>query len=620
MAISDLISGMTPETRASLELMLKHFRKTGDASAIEELYAIDYDRVPVEIDQFLEDDYYLGGCVKGLAKAWRDELREIFAPDSPITTLFITGAIGAGKTTASAICLARKLYELSCLKDPAQFYGLLPRSKIVLGIYSVTLEKADDITTLLKMYLDTSPYFRENCPRKLRPDDPIFLPTKNLEVPVGSLATHALGDNVLGFVLDEANFYKKTKAADNPNETTRAHQLFNEAQNRIVSRFSKYGSTPGFVILISSRKFQSSFLDEKIEAAQTDQSMAKTTKVISLALWQAKNPDEFSGESFDVLVGTEQYASRVLEQDEIPPEGGHVVRVPEEYRMQFQADPDLALRDIAGVSTVGSRAFFPVMERLRACIDPSRQHPFTKPEFTIKFGKGSEISDFAIERLLCRIDHSEWIPIIHPEIERHVHLDLAYSQECIGFAMGHPSVTPNALEGMYLDIMLRIRSPTSGEIDLMAPIKFVRWLKSHGYKISHVSFDQFQSRLPIQLLLQAGFNASLLSVGLMHYNHLKTGFNERRIMMYEYAPLLDEASHLQRGADGDRPGHAPGFFDDVLDAVAAVYSRCNKIASASVKKGTTAKDKVIFAGIGDRGPVMMRSGSDLEDSMLPSDW
>lgn len=610
MALADLLMKMPPDVRQTLEDMVKQIQKSGSLSALQELYAMDYEREPVPIRTFLEDDYYLGSSVRNLHENWKTQFDDIFATDSTYTTLIFTGSIGCGKTTAAAVCLTRKLYELTCLKDPAEFYGLLPKSKIVFGLFNITMEKADDISEKMKQFIDASPYFREVCPRKSRPDDPIYIPSKNIEVSVGSLATHALGDNILAFVLDEANFYKKVKDADNPTEKTRAHQLVNEANTRLVSRFMKHGSTPGLVILISSRKFQSSFLDEKIDRVRTDPMEQNVTKVVEFALWQTKPASDFTGKHFDVLVGTEHYPSRVLEQDEVLPEDAEVVTVPEEYRQPFNDDADLALRDIAGISTVGSKAFFPVMDRIFQCLDSSRKHPFTKPVFSTPLGSNVKIESFFEERKLCRIVQSKWVPLVNPSVPRHVHLDLAYSEENLGFVMGHPCMTMDGKMGAYIDFMLRIVPPIKGEIELGTSIEFLKYLRAHGFMIEKITFDQFQSRMPIQLLIQAGFDAELLSVDLLHYVHLKTCINEKRISMYEYAPVLRELKSLQRDLEGGRPSHPQGEFDDVSDALAAVVSRCYNIQKSSVKKGKVSKDKVRIRGA--VGPMVISSVGGVE--------
>jgi len=566
---------------------------------------MDYDRKIIDARQFLEDDYYLGKSVKNLSETWKVEFEQIFAPDSQIGTCVFTGSIGCGKTTMAACCFTRKLYELTCLKDPAAFHGLLPKSKIIFGIYNVTLDKADDCSNLIEQYIHESPYFQEECQLRTRPRYPLFFPDKRLELSSGSLSTHALGDNVLGFILDEVNFFKKVQSPDSVTETTRAHQLFNEARTRQVSRFMKAGRVPGLNILLSSRKFQSSFLDEFIEKVKMDPEMQKTTKVVELALWQTKNPDDFCGDSFEVLVGTDHYASRMLEEDEVVPADGKVVRVPVEYREQFVLDPDLALRDIAGVSTSGSTAFFPVKQKILNCVDKMRTHPFTRPVISIPLMSGRSIDEFFQERKLCRIENSVWTPIVHPKAERHVHVDLAYSEECIGITMAHPYMMHDSRFGVYTDFLLRIKPPSKGELEIGAVIEFLKLLKgTYRFNIKKVTFDQFQSRMPIQLLLQAGFAAELLSIDLVHFNHLRTCFAERRINMYEYGPLIEELEGLQKNPEGGRPHHKPGELDDVSDSMAGVVSRCYNIPTTRNKKGEVKKDKVILPNIDATSLIM----------------
>jgi len=598
---------LRPTTRKALDQILINIQETESLNILDSLNALDYEREVVPPRQFLEDDYYLGKSVKHLSETWKVEFDEIFHPDSTIGTLVLTGSIGCGKTTFSACCLARLAYELSCLHDPAHFFGLLPRSKIIFGIYNVTLDKADDLTNVVEEFIKESPYFQENCPVRERPRYPLYFSSKRIEISTGSLSTHALGDNVLSFVLDEVNFFKKVQNPDAANQKTRAHSIFNEARTRQISRFQRGSKVSGLNILISSRKYQTSFLDEFIEKAKSDPEISKHVKVVELALWQVKNPEDFSGEYFEVLIGTEHYASRVLEFEEVIPSGGEVVKVPVEYRDPFVTDPDLALRDIAGVSTAGSTAFFPVKDRIINCIDHNRTHPFTRPVVTIPLMSDRTIDEFFQERKVCRIEHSVWTPLVHPNAERHVHIDLAYSEECIGMTMAHPYTMNDSRFGVYVDFMLRIKPPTVGELELGCVLKFLQLLKStYRYRIKKVTFDQFQSRMPIQLLLQAGFEAEQLSIDLVHYTHLKTCFNERRINMYEYAPLLEECDGLQKDPAGGRPHHKSEAeeFDDVTDSLAGAVSRCYNVTSARVKKGTVKKDKVHLPRV-DAGPIVM---------------
>jgi len=591
----DLTSLSSNEAKAYYKI-LDELSATGESETLEQLWAADYERKPVSIREFIENEYYIGEHVKDLSENWKKELEVIFDPLSRKYVLIFTGSIGCGKSTAAAICQCYKLYELSCLKEPAKFYGLLPGTTIVFGIYSLTLDKADDTVGLMKQYIDTSPYFKEHMPRK--PLKSTFeFPSKNIEVSVGSLENHALGDSILSFSIDEANFHKKAKSAD-PAEKTRAYQLYNQARIRLASRFMRFGKVPGLIILISSKKFQSSFIDERIRDANEKPEIAEITHVVSFALWQTKRPQDFSGKTFDVLVGNEYYNSRVLEDDEVVPTGCDVVSAPIEYLELFIADADLALRDIAGVSTVGSSAYFPVKQRIMDCID-SRVHPFTKEVVYLPFGENLKLSEFVNVTALTKIAQSVRIPKVRPNILRYLHIDIAYTEENVGITMAHPFLMPDNQYGAYIDFMLQVRPPVIGEIDLPALVEFVVFLRSIGFNISKVSFDQYQSRTLIQLLKQQGFESEVIPGELANYTHLKALFNSGRVQMYEYQPLLDEIDTLEKDPDGGRPHHNAYGTDDLLDSLTSVVAQCfhiheKKKKSTTIDRMQTVQHETIF--------------------------
>ena len=93
-----------------------------DLSPIENLYRVDYDEIPVSIDEFLENDYYLGKVYnngKNIYPYWRKFLHNFFHdnPDKSFEVA-LTGAIGVGKTTIASIALIYLMYRTMCLKDP----------------------------------------------------------------------------------------------------------------------------------------------------------------------------------------------------------------------------------------------------------------------------------------------------------------------------------------------------------------------------------------------------------------------------------------------------------------------------------------------------------------------
>ena len=119
----------------------------------------------------------------------------------------MTGAIGTGKTTIAMLAMAYALHRLSCLRDPARYYGLLAESTIVFTIFSITKRQvADAGYSKLKGYIDSSPYFRFDFPRAPKIDSQLdFGRTTGTPVKVisGSQNLHALGLDVFSFAMDE---------------------------------------------------------------------------------------------------------------------------------------------------------------------------------------------------------------------------------------------------------------------------------------------------------------------------------------------------------------------------------------------------------------------------------
>lgn len=96
-------------------------------------------------------------------------------------------------TTVAMLALAYKLYFISCLRNPAGYYGLLPDSLMVFGIYSITKRQvADTGYYKLRGWLDSSPYFRFKFPRSRKIDSKIVFLQQNLQVIPGCVAEGTL--------------------------------------------------------------------------------------------------------------------------------------------------------------------------------------------------------------------------------------------------------------------------------------------------------------------------------------------------------------------------------------------------------------------------------------------
>jgi hypothetical protein len=562
-----------------LRRMLRQLTRGKGASTVREQIEQDiYETSPVDVETFVRHPHYLGKIVRHLSERWVDELKKVFDDNSSVVTWVFTGAIGVGKTTVSTIAQCYKIYRLCCLNNPQLFYDLNPADRIVFALFNITLRKGETGYDLFRYYLENSPWFQENCPVRKRPADPILLPKKNVSVVLGSLSTHALGEHIFGFTMDEANFFKSR--ADVEGET-RAHAIYQQAYTRTVSRYlQKGGSVPGLMCLISSRKTQSAFLEEQIEKARNQ--TKKTLHVSSFALWDIRS-EKIGKRRFRVMVGDDKRSSRILENDELAPKGYRVIQVPEEFRDRFEWDVDDSLRDIAGVATTGTFHFFPRREFLERCVDSRLFHPFgVSVVDTLGLRMQNNLSEYIDEDRMFCVRNSLRQPRLSPGSPRYVHCDIGLTQDALGLACCHRTKINGQL-AVEFDFMIRIKAPSGDEVHLDKIIGFLKYLRANGMPIRSVTYDRFQSRHSVQDLQVAGFEADFLSVKLEQYMTLKDLVSQGLCRWYRYEPLMKELRELVKDPDGQkRPNHPLDGSDDVADAVAASAWACHQSDASPV--------------------------------------
>ena len=537
----------------------------GPYNAIHDvLWEIDYHRKPVDIETFITDDHYLGKICKDLHPLWVDDLKTVFAPQSKIFEWIMTGAIGIGKTTLAMVALAYRLHCFSCLRDPPAYYGLLPQSLIIFGIYSITKRQVADTGYFkLRGYVDTSPYFQREFPRSNHIDSQIdFEKTtgKKLKVIPGSRELHALGLDLFSFSMDEVNFMREKTDKERGMIVGQAYDLYNATRTRIATRFIRPGGMiPGIMLLMSSRQAQTAFLERHLKQVQG----AESTHVSDYAIWETKAKTKFTKPRFKVEVGDRLSASRVLAKGDVPRKGSKVIEVPGEFRPDFAEDVDEALRNIAGVATFNVSPFIRDRASIYDAIRDGIPNPFTRNEIVLDVMDDVQLAEFFQMKLVCRVHQGRWVPRINPAAPRFGHTDLSLSGDCAGIAMGHVSgitqtertmddgtVSQEPKVFIILDFMLRIRPPSSSEIDLSKIRAF--WFYIHKFfPLRRVTFDGFQSADSMQLINKAkkpNLEAGLVSVDKtsMPYDSLRSAHFDRRIAMYRYNPYIDEVLDLER--------------------------------------------------------------------------
>ena len=567
-----------------------------DLSPIERLYKVDYDEIPVSIDEFLENDYYLGKVYnngKNIYPYWRNFLHNFFHdnPDKAFEVA-LTGAIGVGKTTIASIALTYLIYKTLCLKDPQKFYGLSANSPIVFVVMNLTLELAySGLYSLIVEAIKLSPWFCERVDIRGKYEFSITFP-KNVALMAGSQTTHTIGKNVLGAVLDEVNFSNAPKGSKNS-----VMDMYRNIRRRLESRFLKQGRMPGILMMVSSKNTELDFLEQYIQSIKHQ----KTTWVVDEPVYNIKPAETYVGERFKVAVGDKTKESYLIKEDdnidEVLERGYRIIEVPIEYKVAFEQDINDALKDIAGISAVSTSKLIPYAGRIDVCFDSKRRSPFFEEEIQLGLDSIEDIKDFLDDLSILRKD-------LHKP--RFAHIDIGLKGDRLGLAIVHSdkSVTVDRYtatgaidkisEQVYnVDLLLTIKAISGSEIPLFKVREFLLWLSTYiGYKFKMISYDGFQSADSIQLLKTLGLPAGLLSVDRtdVPYLNLRSCILEQRLVSYYNSIVIEELRDLEYDRKAKKVDHPITKYDgspgskDTSDALCgAVY---NAQEYYSKQKGT----------------------------------
>lgn len=549
--------------------------KSGNTNLLNELYSIDYEEIPVTIDQFLEDDRYLGLVYnqgKLIYPFWRQTLRKIFHEnaDNAFEIIF-TGCIGSGKTTIATIGMLYLIYRTMCLRDPQKFYGLAANSPIAFACMNLTLELANSgmYTTIVEA-MKMSPWFQERVDIRGKYDYSVQLP-KNLQLTCASQTQHTIGKNILGSILDELNFSNAPKGSKNS-----VIDMYNNIRRRLESRFLKQGRIPGFLFMVSSKNNELSFLEQYIDTIRGN----KTALIIDKAIYEIKPPETYMGPRFSVAVGDKTKASRILDDSEdaemLRSMGYKIIHVPIEYRTAFEQDINEALKDIAGESSVTTNKLIPYAGKIESTINHNRRSPFMVDEIILDLNSPDEIKDFLDDIRILKND-------IH--IPRFLHCDLGLKNDRTGLSMVHSdtqtSVERYTMDGKILslieqhyvqDFSIGIKASAGSEVPIYKIRNFILWLAtSLGLHIQLVSFDGYQSSDSLQLLKIAGIDTKLVSVDrtVDPYMNLKACILENRLELYNYPLLTRELYDIEYDPRLNKVDHTLTGSKDIADSLCA---------------------------------------------------
>jgi hypothetical protein len=561
----------------------------------------DFEERPASIREFIGPDYL--NIEKGVRPAVLDVLVDIFGEEpnsqklSKYRQAIATGGIGWGKSTVASIALTYMVHWLLCLRDPQDFFDLLPGSRIALMMMSTSEPQARQVIfSDIKARIENSPWFRSH------PYDPKFRnqirwSDKDIWIiPGDSSETTFEGYNILSGIIDEIDSHKVTKQKDY------AEQGYTTIYSRMTSRFGDRG----FVFCVGQTKYDGSFASRHYEEFKKD----PDSYAVKLALWESLGWEKFAmpdgtRNSFFYDIKRKKILSR--EAGEMmggTGEGEHLIEVPNAYRRDFENDPSKALRDLAGIPPTSKSPFILFDYK----IEDARELWAEKAmEF---YGTDQEPVD--VNGLL-----EQWFKSPNA-VPRVAHIDIGISKDALGFAMGHSpglvEVEGEAKPFIFIDMAWRMVAPPGGQIELAHVRQLLYTLRdSLGFRFKRITLDSYQSTDMMQQLNKRRFKTDIVSMdkSVIPYYDLREALNENRLalpmLMAHLRPDDPPVDILRRELVqlqdlGVKIDHPPDGSKDVADAIAGVCTELMGNANKRVLGSTSQATPVIVGQVVSPSP------------------
>lgn len=591
----------TPEMRYLEDLNLSKFEKaqlaemlaeqidTGASPTYDLLQSADYIRTPISARRFIEDPYYSGRVGETVFPGVKEDFISMFDRSIPVLDLILTGSLRWGKSFLIALVCGYLVYRLSCLKNPQKYLGLSPISSIYLINLSVTgYQASEGIFSDFLNFVDESPYFKEHFARDKKVSSIANFPNNIIFKSGSSSEFSAIGKNVYVGIIDESNFFgvkqRSSRSIDASGEYDAARNLYDALSRRIRLTYTSHGIASGMMILSSSARYPNDFIERRVqelEKLKTLGSADLNAVVFRHTVWEVKSPEMYVKPRFKVEVGSQQNRSRVLPDDiDLSTVTGRVVEVPGEFKNIFLDNPDSALRDLAGISTLSISPFFTDRERVNACFSDTYVHPYSE-EISTNLQGHLLIPKLAIQDRFS----GKYYPRYDKGSPRGVALDLSISGDPTGISVAHVAGYKKiSIEDPYtskveevtrpiikVDLVQRVIPPRHGEIDYAAIVNLLFKLRLFGFNLLFITADQVQSAAILQTFQKKGIDARVKSSREKKYRPYavwKSAVYEGRFICYEYPPLLTEMVELEeREGVVDHPvmGH-----NDLCDSMASL--------------------------------------------------
>jgi len=449
---------------------------------------IGYSKKMPDIKTFLTDDYFLGGTYFDKTKKqlkvydfWVDALEQVF-PNNVVSPTFISvsGAIGTGKSTFSQIILAYDYLKYCYISDPGSFLNLMALSGYKFKWFNVFKYKAEEQIEPMITILSHAPCFKElfdeeQYKHKKRKHQQEENAPKVFIMPAAT-TRDIISEDVPVFVLSEINFLGD--AADN---------LIASCLSRLNSRFQR-----GFDLL-THFILDSSDVSSNSPTELFTYRSGYSNRVLSfkVPIWKAKPTEYWHKGNFKVYAGDSIVKPHILEDKEDIKEfdPDRIVKVPEELRVDFETNIELALQEKVGIGLMNGGMLFP---------DPIIKNHFTIPPYTEDVLDLDFYDDTQIKDLPGVLDALNILP---NDKSIYIGLDSGLSNDKYGIAIGYAdSVSYRDLgngqksEEIYVNIPLvfSLTRKKGQETNLTKVKNFIMYLAANK-SVGQVAYDTYQT-------------------------------------------------------------------------------------------------------------------------------
>lgn len=362
-------------------------------------------------------------------------------------------------------------------------------------------------------------------------------------------------------------------------------KLYESTKSRQQTRFSyRNGRVRGMMILVSSKRSDLDFLDNYIQKVKGNEGVY----IVDEPVWNVRPKEEFSETTFRVAVGDKNHQSMILQDNitkdelaKLESEGYTILDVPDNLRKRFEGNLERNIMDLAGISVANLMKFIS-SRNYNACINPTRQNPFTSEVLTIGTKDNQLIQHFF---------RKEAIPSYLWQKPLYIHIDGAKGASSGADLMGISGVWQYGIYEKNVDteeqqdyeavnsnyeikymhaFTVGIKGPDGAQIDWSKARSFIYWLRGIGLNVRGISIDGYQSLEMQQILAKKGFNVKQLSLDIKTtgWDTAKQVINEQRIDILPNDLLEKEVTQLEVNIQHSKVDHTIDGSKDCADSFA----------------------------------------------------